>query len=535
MPHSYTTTGARVWKPIKITSPESSTNKIIMKNIVVDPYTGDIGVKTLVKSAQPHVNDASVLRGVNRMLARTHVPKLAKRLINGRNTCVAPLEVCFHILDHMKGPKWDAWRAESGPNFKEALREYVERVCASEQEQQIQPMEEEQEVEESVEPKASIMQKALRAVNINGSVRIDDSINEASVIDVVRMVCPEASTQYSAQMLGRVLEKDRVNGQMGTLHYAHDSLPLAERVHYIRINGKPPVTPVADAKTIVEIIWLLPARAAREFRRQSAETICRVLGGDVSLCNDIEQRCARLQSTEEGQAYQSFMLDQQQQPVAKMHHPDEPFWFPHATEEEQRAYISALVKQDTFHAEISVHDTCKEKLKSVGRFATRDELEYADRIKDVQSRVSRRNNMITTGPVETSVLSVARPIDDSLDPETGLVIATHKCSESIRGPETSICNEAGKIGINVGDKAGQVGKVLKRLYIERYGEQAGRNIPKRDTTFRGKPFSEYTYFSRDSDLIQRAIGVVCGAGATRTTDDVCTNPISNYFGSILSS
>ncbi len=54
---------------------------------------------------------------------------------------------------------------------------------------------------------------------------------------------------------------------------ACQTMSLAERVHYIKINGTGHVTPVADAKTIVEIIWLLPTRAAQEFRRQSAETI----------------------------------------------------------------------------------------------------------------------------------------------------------------------------------------------------------------------------------------------------------------------
>lgn len=33
----------------------------------------------------------------------------------------------------------------------------------------------------------------------------------------------------------------------------------------------------------------------------------------------------------------------------------------------------------------------------------------------------------------------------------------------------------------MGEKAGQVGKVLKRLYSERYGVQASINIPKRNT------------------------------------------------------
>ncbi len=99
------------------------------------------------------------------------------------------------------------------------------------------------------------------------------------------MLCPENSKDYANKTLSRVIARD-ANEQSGN----GQNVSLVERVHYIRINRKPPVTPVADAKTIVEIIWLLPAIAAREFRRQSAETICRVLGGDVSAFLTKENR-----------------------------------------------------------------------------------------------------------------------------------------------------------------------------------------------------------------------------------------------------
>lgn len=214
-----------------------------MENIVVDAATGDIAVKTLVKHVQPHLHGASVLKGVHRMLSSNQLPELAKRLINGRQTCVAPLELCYHIIDKMKGRRWDEWRQASGPRFKEALCEHVEHVCASSaQEQQPQRMdEEEQQVEESVEQneaKASIMQKALRAVNINGSVRIDDNINEASVIDVVKMLCPGVNSNNAAFMLARVIKRDtEEKAPHGVVDVPCQIIPLAERVHYIKING----------------------------------------------------------------------------------------------------------------------------------------------------------------------------------------------------------------------------------------------------------------------------------------------------------
>ncbi|CAN0578466.1 unnamed protein product, partial [Ectocarpus sp. 12 AP-2014] len=60
---------------------------------------------------------------------------------------------------------------------------------------------------------------------------------------------------------------------------------------------------------LIEIIWLLPGKKAREFRHRSSEKVCRLLGGDLSLVAEIEARHNSLQSTEEGRATQSFLLD----------------------------------------------------------------------------------------------------------------------------------------------------------------------------------------------------------------------------------
>jgi hypothetical protein len=73
---------------------------------------------------------------------------------------------------------------------------------------------------------------------------------------------------------------------------------------HISINGIP--TPVADARTLIEIIWALPGRVAQEFRRVSAATVCRVLG-DVSLVAEIETRNATMHPTKEGRPIQNFI------------------------------------------------------------------------------------------------------------------------------------------------------------------------------------------------------------------------------------
>ena len=57
---------------------------------------------------------------------------------------------------------------------------------------------------------------------------------------------------------------------------------------HLRINGKGKLTPVASANTLVEIVFLLPGKNARDFRRKSAVNVCRFPGGDTTLEDDFE-------------------------------------------------------------------------------------------------------------------------------------------------------------------------------------------------------------------------------------------------------
>ncbi|KAG5179779.1 hypothetical protein JKP88DRAFT_158368, partial [Tribonema minus] len=126
--------------------------------------------------------------------------------------------------------------------------------------------------------------------NITAAIRVDTATNQGSVIDVIRLVNPNPTSGNAANVLAN-LTKDV------TLNYSH-----------LRINAKGKPTPCADAKTLVEIVWSLPGKAAREFRRTSAKTVCRVLGGDLSIVQEIEKRHHTLQQTEGGRAAQAFML-----------------------------------------------------------------------------------------------------------------------------------------------------------------------------------------------------------------------------------
>ena len=85
-------------------------------------------------------------------------------------------------------------------------------------------------------------------------VRLDTASNKASVIDVIQIITGLPSNKAS-QALSRVL------GQYGE---------LAPKCGQLKFDGRGRETPVADAVTLLEIIWLCPGKTAR-VRRHSLQ------------------------------------------------------------------------------------------------------------------------------------------------------------------------------------------------------------------------------------------------------------------------
>ena len=490
-----------------------------MDNVVVDPSSGDVGVSSLIQCANPEAHPGSILRSVNGVLKDvTTIPAMTKRKVNQKSTVVADLATCNYILDNLPGKKWASWRQESGETFKRSLADRVEQVRTG-----ISGGDPDGADEEPKEPetKASVLEKSLRTIGIIGSIRVDEQSGKGSVIDVIKLLCPGIDSAYAGQMLTRIMEReDSCEGWQNAM------ISLADRVEHIHINGKGHNTPVSDAKTITEIIWLLPARAAKEFRRQSAETICRVLSGDTSICEEIESRCARLQGSEEGRAFQRFMGGDSDGPPAKRARIG-PEIMELATEEQYQAYVSSQVQrhvdQETFQvnlhrannevslvkAEVSLVMAMKESFEQIHALDSRGEIELCDRLYDIQHRAFRRasgaSGVAGAKPVDAVVVATpAAPTDP------GTSVPTPECHAAVRGSEISIAMVSTELGIRLGEKAGQVGKKMKALYSARYGSHAGANIPKRTTIFRGKPFQENAYYLRDKDLMQQAIREVSG-------------------------
>lgn len=98
----------------------------------------------------------------------------------------------------------------------------------------------------------------------NVKIRVDKKTQKASVIDVIKLVTGQ-NNDAASTIFKRLSNDVRTNCSK------------------LRINGKGRETPVADAPTLVSLIWELPGKAARAFRRQSAHWVCRILGGDLRL------------------------------------------------------------------------------------------------------------------------------------------------------------------------------------------------------------------------------------------------------------
>lgn len=105
-------------------------------------------------------------------------------------------------------------------------------------------------------------------------IRIDTHTQQASVIDVVKMVTAK-DTKHASKYIERL------------------PIELRQRFNHTKINNKGKKTWCADASTCVEVIFELPGKAAKEFSRQSAHYICRILGGDRTLIEETETRFER--------------------------------------------------------------------------------------------------------------------------------------------------------------------------------------------------------------------------------------------------
>jgi len=128
-----------------------------------------------------------------------------------------------------------------------------------------------------------LVKMSVTTANLIDDIRVDKATQKGSVYDVIHIVSGKQEN-YASQAFARI---KKTNPE------------ITPKCCRLKIDGKGHVTPVADAATLVEIAWLVPGKAAAAFRRKGAESVCRLLGGDLQLVDEIQRRHAQVTGTAE--------------------------------------------------------------------------------------------------------------------------------------------------------------------------------------------------------------------------------------------
>ena len=176
-------------------------------------------------------------------------------------------------------------------------------------------------------------------------IRKDDKTGMFSVIDIVNAVSQPGKNNAS-------------------IYYSRLNPELITKCLKLRINGKGRQTPVADLPTLVEIIWELPGKAAKRFRRTSAKYIVRILGGDPSLVDEIKRQDDALNRTEAGREFQRTALGS-------------------ALGKREREEALLARRAQRVRDEIDILETCKRLLHENGGWLPHNERAYRAQVSHV--------------------------------------------------------------------------------------------------------------------------------------------------------
>ncbi|CAN0541997.1 unnamed protein product, partial [Ectocarpus sp. 8 AP-2014] len=213
-----------------------------------------------------------------------------------------------------------------------------------------------------------------------------------------------------------------------------------------------------------------------------------------------------LQSTEEGRATQSFLLDGREEVEAIDSFEGMPSGFKYLSEADRARFAKEMIAQKLKVGEQQLQES-KVALK---RKRVDDLIQSYKSLQDIgvnldgRTLIELRDNVtiLTRQDVVVSdVVPIATPLlQDSNTP-------THELDAAQRGRETGIVVVSSKIGTRVPQHlCGKVGKLMRQLYIKKYRLSSNfKAFIKRETMFNGRPGLENTYYARDEDVIEQAI------------------------------
>ena len=324
----------------------------------------------------------------------------------------------------------------------------------------------------------------------NATLRVNTGSQQGSAIDLVRMVIQCNSSA--------------ANTYLGNLK--RDFPELGNQITQLRINGKGKLTPVADAKTLVEIVFLLPGKMARDFRRKSAAKVCRLLGGDSTLVTEIEQRRTSLQSSAEGRATQAFLLGGSTEAAEKgaeiESYDGMPAGFRFLDNTDRKVVAKEVVELSLERERQTLKRSRCEDM--VGRYVSLRDIGVE---LDPRTMIELRDNVSLLTKRDLAIEGSGTQ-GLTQDPTT----PTHSLGPEQRGHETGIVVVAAKMGVRVpASMSGSIGKLMKSLYKEKYNLPGDwNNFIKRQTLYQGRPIQENCYYERDEDIIESAIKMKLG-------------------------
>jgi hypothetical protein len=279
-------------------------------------------------------------------------------------------------------------------------------------------------------------------------VRIDKETQKASLIDVVCLITGQ-DQQHASLTIRNIFKKK-----------------LCKNITQLRINGKGRKTPCADAPTCIEIIWDLPGKAARGFRRESAHLICRMLGGDLTLVADIERRYKGTREAEK----EFFLTNTDQGPSL--------------TQSEQHRVLLRKAELDIERQEMELTER-KQNLKRKQQELYSETIAHTISVYD-QVGMDERDFIWLRDMVRISSRQILKTSSDQPKRELSIPM---------------VCQQ---LGLRSCGKGGQIGKVLVKLWRAKYNKESHIHPPKRHTTFRGKPYLENAYYEDDRDIVEQA-------------------------------
>lgn len=275
------------------------------------------------------------------------------------------------------------------------------------------------------------------------TIRVDNTTRMGSAMDTIRMVLG-CSSRTANTYLNRLFVT---------------SPELTTRVFRLKINQKGRETPVADAKTQIKIVWLLPGKKEHTFRRQSSEKVCPLLGGNMSVVSEIEARHNSLQSTEEGRATQSFLLDGRQEETIDSFESMPPA-FKYVDAKECGDLAKRMIEQQLQENNVALKrkrvDNLIQSYKYLQDISVNLDGRTLIELRDNVTILSRQDMVVN------HVFLFATPLLQKSN------TPTHELDAAQRGRKTGIVVVSYKFGIRDPQHlCGKLGKLMRQLYIKK--------------------------------------------------------------------